>query len=830
MATSQELSIKVSALQDGSLKTVFQQINTNVDSLTKSFKIFKENQLGLATTVAIWGQAFQTAFSGIRAVTETLMSFISAAAEQETQELKLTAAMTSHGIATKKLTQYYVDLAKKYQIATIYSDEQIMSIQRMLTMANVMPSQMDAAIDAVTNLASATGKDLEIVAKTVARAINGNVTALGRLAPAFAGAAKDGMSFEQAMRAIKQVTGEQTTAEMTSFEGRVKSFKNAWSEFAENIGNIVLPPLKVLLKMLSAILSVLNGQAFSRAYIIQGLQKEISGLVELRAKLDKNPNMMFLDHYYRKVPADKQKIMIDDAIKHAQQKLDELSKEEWGKYKSAIATGDKNYKKADINKNKEKPQDKVSEDRKALEAELATLKAREEMNLAADKIEEVRAEGKNARGLINAQEYQAVKQTLQMRGLECAVDIIGQEITATKAGYERMLKDAAGNAHLIERLKKEENAKLIKLDADRVKAQNKIEEQAAKNRVANIAWTGTSEEGWWHGLDEAVKYWGSAYKQMEALVTATARGMHSSFSDLFFDAMTNDLKSLEEYFKTFWKSIARAIANNLSDSVSIAIMQALGIVKKEANSSALVVPAFLLAPSAGSTATNAAAATASQASNSMLTQTASSLSGLGTKLKDGFGALIENIGGFLFDLIDGLRSAFSTISKSVSSLFSGGSRGIFSGLGSIFSGDSNFWGDLLGIAFHKGGIVGQSGGARLVPRLAFTGVPRYHSGAALGLRPDEVPLIAQIGEGILSRKTMEGLAQIKRGASGTNNKATSEPLATTVIHEHHYRINAVDAQSFYALVKRNPSVIVEVTTDALQKNVNRGAMRKALGV
>ena len=53
---------------------------------------------------------------------------------------------------------------------------------------------------------------------------------------------------------------------------------------------------------------------------------------------------------------------------------------------------------------------------------------------------------------------------------------------------------------------------------------------------------------------------------------------------------------------------------------------------------------------------------------------------------------------------------------------------------------------------HTGGTVGAAGGvSRSVPAAIFAGAARYHAGGVAGLRPDEVPIIAQAGETIIPR-------------------------------------------------------------------------------
>ena len=65
---------------------------------------------------------------------------------------------------------------------------------------------------------------------------------------------------------------------------------------------------------------------------------------------------------------------------------------------------------------------------------------------------------------------------------------------------------------------------------------------------------------------------------------------------------------------------------------------------------------------------------------------------------------------------------------------------------------ANLFGRLQAGVGHTGAIAGQPGGvSRAVPAAIFAGAPRYHSGGVAGLRPDEVPIIAQRGEAVLPR-------------------------------------------------------------------------------
>ncbi len=68
--------------------------------------------------------------------------------------------------------------------------------------------------------------------------------------------------------------------------------------------------------------------------------------------------------------------------------------------------------------------------------------------------------------------------------------------------------------------------------------------------------------------------------------------------------------------------------------------------------------------------------------------------------------------------------------------------------------------DMTAEMMHSGGNVGPGGNARrFVSASIFRNAPRYHNGGMVGLKPDEMPIIAQHGERILSRQQVAQMGQ-----------------------------------------------------------------------
>ncbi len=99
-----------------------------------------------------------------------------------------------------------------------------------------------------------------------------------------------------------------------------------------------------------------------------------------------------------------------------------------------------------------------------------------------------------------------------------------------------------------------------------------------------------------------------------------------------------------------------------------------------------------------------------------------------------------------------------------------------SGLGSVaeFLGNSigsggGILGGLFGSIMHDGGVVGSGGPKRAVPALAFAGAERFHDGGWPGLRPNEVPVIAERGERIWSRREVaQGMANSRQAGGAVD--------------------------------------------------------------
>jgi hypothetical protein len=187
----------------------------------------------------------------------------------------------------------------------------------------------------------------------------------------------------------------------------------------------------------------------------------------------------------------------------------------------------------------------------------------------------------------------------------------------------------------------------------------------------------------------------------------------------------------------------------------------------------------------------------------------------------------KSLGDVVTSFCDSMLRSFSDViakmivqSMGIETMFSGSANssggmggligGLMGGIGMLFGGPpgaaigAGAGAGTAGFADWLGGsagsFFGHDGG-----RVTLSGIKRYHSG---GLAGDEVPAILQTGERVLNRKETKAYDSGGDGQGG---------------NVYHITINAVDAQSFASLVRRNPESIIAVVGENMSQN---GALRR----
>jgi hypothetical protein len=193
----------------------------------------------------------QAVIGGVRQVFDllstTVRDSIKAYADAELAQTKLIAALKSQHTATPEVITQYNALASQFQRTTVFSDDLINSMQGLLVqVGDVMPSQMESALKASTDLASGLGIDLETATTLVAKAAAGHTETLGRYGITVSEAELKTKGFSAVLEAINKQFGGQASAQVETYAGQLKQAENAWNNLQEAIGKfIVSNPLVV---------------------------------------------------------------------------------------------------------------------------------------------------------------------------------------------------------------------------------------------------------------------------------------------------------------------------------------------------------------------------------------------------------------------------------------------------------------------------------------------------------------------------------------------------------------------------------------------------------
>lgn len=212
----------------------------DVNNSAKTSSSFVDNlkKNWLALTAATAG-----AVMGIRKV-------VNLAAEQQKNQYLLAAAMKQTGIYTAEAYKHNLDYASSLQKITAFGDEEILSVQKSLTMFGAQGEMLDELTRATLDLASAKGMDLKQAGDLVARSIGTETNALARQGVVMEGAAGSTQRMQSAVENITKLFGGSAQAYAQTFSGQVKQMQEALSEVGEEIGMIIIPLLVPFIKWL----------------------------------------------------------------------------------------------------------------------------------------------------------------------------------------------------------------------------------------------------------------------------------------------------------------------------------------------------------------------------------------------------------------------------------------------------------------------------------------------------------------------------------------------------------------------------------------------------
>jgi hypothetical protein len=193
------------------------------------------------------GLAFAAAGAAALAYAGTLLvDGVKAAIEDEKAQTKLATALKNTTGATDDQIAAAEDYITKTSLATGVTDDELRpSLERLaLATGNVTEAQRLQAL--ALDVSAGSGKSLEAVSNALARAADGNFSALTRLGVPLDENIIKTKDFDAATQALSDAFGGQASVQADTFSGKMQRLQVAFDEAKETAGSFILDAIQPL--------------------------------------------------------------------------------------------------------------------------------------------------------------------------------------------------------------------------------------------------------------------------------------------------------------------------------------------------------------------------------------------------------------------------------------------------------------------------------------------------------------------------------------------------------------------------------------------------------
>jgi hypothetical protein len=240
-----EYQLKTEALRKelgevkGKLSDTEKQIETSGNKMSNVFKNV--------------GKAIGAAFS-----VQMLIQFAKKSLEVYDIQAKAEASLLQALKGREDVQKRLMLQASELQKVTLFGDEATIQAQAMLAKFGMTETQIKRLIPLIQDYATISGQDLTSAADMVARSVATSTNALVRYGVEIEGAAGSSERMESAVDALSEMVGGQAVAAAQAGTGAVTQFNNAWGDFAESVGEDILPALTRLTNAATDLLYVVD--------------------------------------------------------------------------------------------------------------------------------------------------------------------------------------------------------------------------------------------------------------------------------------------------------------------------------------------------------------------------------------------------------------------------------------------------------------------------------------------------------------------------------------------------------------------------------------------
>jgi phage-related protein len=236
----------------GQSRTLKLSILADIDNLKKNLTSGSQEVQSFGTKLGDFSKKAGLAFAAAGAAAavyagKLAVDGVKAAIEDQAAQEKLATTLRNVTGATNAQITSVEDYIKKTSLAFGVTDDQLRPSLERLSRATGDVEKAQKLQTLAIDIAAGSGKSLETVSNALAKAQEGNTTALGKLGVGLSAAQLKTMSMDEITKKLGETFADQATVKAETFAGKMDRLKIAFDEGKETIGGFVLNAITPLM-------------------------------------------------------------------------------------------------------------------------------------------------------------------------------------------------------------------------------------------------------------------------------------------------------------------------------------------------------------------------------------------------------------------------------------------------------------------------------------------------------------------------------------------------------------------------------------------------------
>jgi len=230
-------------------RTLKLSILADIDNLKKNLNEGDKEIQGFGGKLEKFGKVAAAAFAAAAAAAaayavKLAVDGVKAAIEDEAAQLRLANALRNVTNATDEQIASVEKQISQMSLAFGIADDALRpAFQRLATATGDLTKAQDG-LELALDISAATGKSVESVSNALAKAYEGNTSALTRLGIGLSAAEVKSLGLDGTMKELSKTFGGAATVQANTLEGQINRLKILFQETTESVGQGLLPAVK----------------------------------------------------------------------------------------------------------------------------------------------------------------------------------------------------------------------------------------------------------------------------------------------------------------------------------------------------------------------------------------------------------------------------------------------------------------------------------------------------------------------------------------------------------------------------------------------------------